>query len=59
MQLKSYSIIVPTYNSESSIKLCLNKIIQEEKNLKYEIIIVDDASSDRTEKIISNFKKKN
>jgi glycosyltransferase involved in cell wall biosynthesis len=58
MQLKSYSIIVPTYNSESSIKLCLNRIIQEAKNLKYEIIIVDDASSDRTEKIISNFKKK-
>ena len=59
MQLKSFSIIVPTYNSENSIKLCLDRIIQETKNLKHEIIIVDDASSDRTEQIISNFKKKN
>ena len=58
MQLKSFSIIVPTYNSENSIKLCLDRIIQETKHLKHEIIIVDDASSDRTEKIISNFKKK-
>ena len=50
------SIIVPAYNSEKTIKNCLEKIIEESKKLKSEIIVVDDCSTDRTSEIIETFK---
>ena len=34
------SIIIPAYNSEKTIKNCLEKIVEESKKLKSEIIVV-------------------
>jgi len=50
------SIIIPAYNSEKTIKNCLEKIVEESKKLKSEIIVVDDCSTDRTSEIIETFK---
>lgn len=48
------SIIVPIYNSEESIRSCLNSIInQTYKNI--EIIVVDDGSNDESYKIIRDY----
>ena len=49
------SIIIPSYNSEKTIKNCLDKIIIESKRLKSEIIVVDDCSTDKTKEIIKTF----
>ena len=42
------SIIIPTYNEAENINNLLEEIINEIKNREYEIIIVDDGSSDET-----------
>ena len=45
------SIIIPAYNSEKFIRRCLDSVVNQiYKNI--EIIVVDDASTDNTEKII-------
>lgn len=51
------SVIIPAYNAEDYIKDSLNSVIhQVYKNL--EIIVVDDASTDNTKKIINEYAKK-
>lgn len=53
------SIIIPAYNEEVSIKDTLEKIslILSEEEINYEIIVVDDGSTDNTKQIIKQFKK--
>jgi len=54
-----YSIIVPAYNEEKRIINTLKKTYDffENKKDKYEIIVVNDGSSDDTIKIVSDFDK--
>ena len=55
----SISVIICAYNHEKWIEKCLQSLIKQ-KNIKkteYEIIIVDDASEDKTTKLINKFKK--
>jgi glycosyltransferase involved in cell wall biosynthesis len=53
------SIVVPTYNREEPLKSCINSLlIQNYPKNNYEIIIVDDASSDGTEKLVKDFIRK-
>ncbi|MBQ3092741.1 MAG: glycosyltransferase [Clostridia bacterium] len=48
------SIIVPAYNSENTIETCIKSIINQ--NFKnFELIIVNDASRDNTEKICQEY----
>ena len=49
------SIIIPCYNSESTILRSLNSIISQNINIKYEIVIIDDGSIDNTRLIIEHF----
>ena len=49
------SIIVPTYNSQKTIKECLANICEEAKNFESDIIVVDDDSSDKTIEIVEKF----
>jgi len=46
MEISKISIIIPTYNSGSILKYCVDSIIKNTKKIKYEIIIVDDCSND-------------
>lgn len=51
------SVIVPAYNVEDCIEKSLNSIInQSYKDL--EIIVINDASTDKTKEIVNNFSKK-
>ena len=43
----SISVIIPCYNSESTISRCLESIFYQTE-LPYEIIIIDDNSNDKT-----------
>ena len=49
------SIIIPSYNTEKTIKSCLDKITKESNRLKSEIIVVDDCSTDKTTEIVKTF----
>lgn len=51
------SIILPAYNSESFIKMTLLSVFNQEYD-DYEIIVVDDGSTDNTSKILSEMKNR-
>ena len=50
------SVIVPVYNAEKYIKRCLDSIIHQ--NGSYEIVVIDDGSTDSTPKILEEYTKK-
>lgn len=51
------TIIIPCYNTEKYIEKCLDSILNQ--NLKkYEVILVDDCSTDKTVSIIKKYEKK-
>ena len=50
---KMLSVIIPVYNEKNTVKKIINKILKL-KNLKIQIIIVDDGSTDGTTKILKN-----
>lgn len=53
------SVIIPTYNQELYIARCLRSIIgQSFDEKKYEIILINDKSTDKTKKILNIFKEK-
>ncbi|MGP2571268.1 glycosyltransferase [Ornithobacterium rhinotracheale] len=49
------SIILPCYNAEEFLKECIDSILSQTYQ-NWELIIIDDASKDSTEKIIKSFK---
>ena len=52
------SIIIPAYNSEKFIFECISNI-SNQINEKIELIIINDCSTDKTEKICNKFVRKN
>ena len=53
-----FSIILPTFNRANLIKRAIQSVVdQEHKN--WELIIVDNYSTDSTEEIVKNFSKNN
>lgn len=52
------SVCVLTYNHEKFIKECIDSILKQKTNFFYEVIIGDDGSTDMTQDICQNYKKK-
>lgn len=53
------SIIVPVYNLENYISITLESLLSIRFFNDYEIIVVNDGSTDRSESVIRDFQKKN
>ena len=51
------SIIIPTYNRIEVLKKCLESILDSSFKLSYEVIIIDDGSTDNTVSEVANFIK--
>jgi len=58
---KTLSIIIPVYNEEQTLNTILEKVfsVQLISNIKREVVIVNDASTDQSETIIQDYMKKN
>lgn len=51
------SVVIPVYNAGDFIHTCLDSIIAQEGNHKYEIILVDDGSTDNSVEVILQYEK--
>src|SRR5436190_906289 len=52
------SIIIPCFNSEKTIEEAVHSCFQQNLNENFEIVIVDDGSTDATKEIIRNLAEK-
>ncbi len=52
------SIIVPVFNVEGYLKRALNSILMQSSPIKYEIVLIDDGSSDNSGAICDEFQNK-
>jgi len=61
MNIPELSIAVPFHNEENNIEKLVNNLVKEfESNkINYELILVDNASEDRTSSIVDNLSKSN
>lgn len=50
-----FSIIIVTYNSFDTVKECIGSIKKTIKRNSFEVIVVDNASTDASSSVISNF----
>jgi glycosyltransferase involved in cell wall biosynthesis len=53
-----YSFIIPVYNGEKYIDKCLESILNQNYN-NYEVIIINDGSTDSSLEILENYAKEN
>ena len=51
------SIVIPIYNERNNLYLLTKKLISNLKNFEYEIIFVDDNSTDGSIEILKKLKK--
>ena len=60
MEVKKISIVIPVYNEEENIEKLYGELkkVLENLNLDYEIIFVNDGSTDRTPQILDELAKK-
>lgn len=52
-----YSVIIPVYNSEKFLKSCIESVLRQTYR-KFELILVDDGSIDKSYEILKSYKKK-
>lgn len=50
--MKKLSIVMPIYNEKDTLAECVGRVLSVELPLKKELILVDDASTDGSEKVI-------
>lgn len=49
------SVIIPMYNSERTIEKALNSVLGQTYPARYQIIVVDDGSSDRSAELVERY----
>ena len=51
-----YSLIIPAYNAERTIASCLGSALNQSLSRdEYEIVVVDDGSTDKTSEIVKSY----
>lgn len=49
------SVVVPVYNRENYIKQCIDSILNQKTDLAFEVVVVDDGSTDKTGGILDSY----
>lgn len=53
-----FSIIIPVYNVEEYLPRCLNSVLKQEFKFRFEVIAIDDHSTDNSLNILLDYQKK-
>ncbi len=56
--MKKLSVIIPVYNAEKTLKRCMESVLKQ-KDEDLEIVLINDGSTDASDKIIQEYKEKN
>ncbi len=57
MEKKRFSIIIPAYNVHEYVEKAINSVLEQDfKN--YELIVVNDASTDNTAEVVKKYEEK-
>lgn len=51
------SIVVPCFNSEKTLEKCISALLNQNYDHDYEIVMVDDGSTDSTAEIIKKIRR--
>ncbi|HIH15848.1 MAG TPA: glycosyltransferase family 2 protein, partial [Candidatus Diapherotrites archaeon] len=52
------SVIIPVYNGAETIAACIDSALKQDFKSRYEVIVVDDGSTDQTGEIVEGFGRK-
>ncbi len=53
-----FTIAIPIYNNEKTIKKTIDSCLRQETDIEYEILLLDDASTDSTPEILTQYDDK-
>lgn len=53
------TVLVVTYNHEKFIDQAIESVLMQQTDFEYEVVIIEDCSTDRTRDIVIDFQKKN
>ncbi|RLE74288.1 MAG: hypothetical protein DRJ44_07705, partial [Thermoprotei archaeon] len=53
--ISKISIVIPSYNSHSTIKKCIESLLKQKTNIDYEIIVVDSSDDKGVVEILGSF----
>lgn len=56
--MKKLSVIIPVYNAEKTLKKCIESVLKQ-KDEDLEIVLINDGSTDASDKMIQEYKEKN
>ena len=52
------TVIIPVYNGEKTIKKCLQFLVNQKTKYTYNIVVINDGSTDQTAHILNEFEKR-
>jgi len=53
-----FSVVIPAYNEEKTINKCLDSLVRQKTNTPFEVIVVDNNSTDGTQKVVKEFQNR-
>jgi glycosyltransferase involved in cell wall biosynthesis len=56
--IKRLTVLIITYNHEDYIEKCIESVLSQQTNFDFNILILDDASTDNTSTIVQKYRKK-